>query len=128
MNQEQEAGKGTTSGTQEAADVEINFQQNEGGGKNPCFKNIENTTNKFCQNNFYKFINRSIKNLMTTVVTMFENPHFFIPIETLNEEFSIQKFHRKFWPTGYYIHRKKPQNTAWGLTDFSITQTHFAFL
>lgn len=66
---------------------------------------------------------------MTTVVTVFENPGFFIHTETLNEEFSIQKFHRKIWPTGYYIHRKKkPPNTALGLTDFSITQTHFPFL
>lgn len=37
MNQEQEAGKRITSVTQEAADVEINFQQNEGGEKNPLF-------------------------------------------------------------------------------------------
>lgn len=61
---------------------------------------------------------------MTTVVTMFKNPYFFIHTEALNEEFSIQKLHRKIWPTGYYIHRKKkPPNT-----DFSITQTHFPFL
>lgn len=52
MNQEHEAGKRITSVTQEAADAEINFQQNEGGKKNPCFKNTENTNNQFCQGNF----------------------------------------------------------------------------
>lgn len=66
---------------------------------------------------------------MTTVVTMSKNPHFFICMETVNEEFSIQKFHRKIWLTGYYVHReKKPQNNARGLTYFSITKTHFEFL
>lgn len=65
---------------------------------------------------------------MTTVVTMFKIPHFFIHIETVNEEFSIHKFHRKIWPTGYYAGRKKPQNTAGSRTYFSVTQTHFAFL
>lgn len=66
---------------------------------------------------------------MITMVTMFKNPHFFIHIETLNEELSIHKFHRKIWPTGYYTGRKKkPQNTAGSLTYFSVTQTHFAFL
>lgn len=95
MNQEQEAGKRITSVTQEAADVEINFQQNEEGKKTPCFKNTENTNQQILPEKFLQVVNKSIKTLMTTVVTIFKNPHFFIHIETLNEEFSIQKFHRK---------------------------------
>lgn len=53
MNQEQEAGKRITSVTQEAADVEINFQQNE-GEKIPVLETLKRQTNKFCQRNFYE--------------------------------------------------------------------------
>lgn len=57
---------------------------------------------------------------MTTVVTTFKNPNFFIRMEAVNEEFSIQKIHRKIWLTGYYVHRKKPQNNAGDRTYFSV--------